>query len=224
MSPDERPPLLLLPGIRGDAAEFDRLAPLLRGWRVCVATYPSPADGGPRSLAEIATHVLDAAPTVAPVDVLGASFGGLVAWAMPPDRVRSLTTIGTAPLPSPRTRRAGLVAAAMRVTPERLYREVYGRRARSALREDGADADATDAAVIPHRRALAARLDAIASWGLSAKPPTPCTWLWGATDRFVTWSGDDARRIGATPVIVPGGHRPHVSHPSEVVRWLPAPP
>jgi pimeloyl-ACP methyl ester carboxylesterase len=233
----EGPLLLLLPGIRGDGAEFERLVPLLTGWRIRVATYPeagaaeplpaptSPGvDGSPmgrRGLAETAQRVLDGFDGRA--HVLGASFGGLVGWALPQARVRSLTTIGTAPGPSSRTRRAAWTGIAMQVAPDRLYREVYGRRARGSMADDGADEALLLRTHLPSRAAMAKRLAAIGAWDLPERPAVPSTWLWGATDPFVTWDNAAVRRIGATPVIVPGGHRPHLSHPSELARWLPGP-
>ncbi len=215
----EGPVLVLLPGIRGDPTEYVRLVPRLSRWRVRLVTLP---DVGPR-LADIAAAVTRDLPDGA-WDVVGASFGGLVGWALPPERVRSLTTIGTLPHPTPRARRMRLAAAILRRSPERLYREYYGPRARQSLQEDGADGALLDTVRIPTRDALADRLAAIAAWGLPASPPSRRpAWMWGATDRFVTWTVTEVRAHGMEPIVVPGGHRPHLSHPSEVARWLPAP-
>jgi pimeloyl-ACP methyl ester carboxylesterase len=211
------PPLVLLPGIRGDPSEFTRLVPRLGGFRVHLVSLPA---AGPR-LRDIAAAVLGGLPSGS-WHVVGASFGGLVGWALPADRVRSLTTIGTLPHPTPRARRMRWAAAVMRRMPERLYREVYGPRARASLTDDGADADLLDAVYLPPRDVMADRLAAIAAWGLPAHPPGRATWIWGATDRFVTWNVAGVRARELDPIVVPGGHRPHLSHPSEVARWLPA--
>lgn len=213
------PPLVLLPGIRGDATEYARLVPRLRGWRVRLVTLP---DAGPR-LADIAAAVARDLPGGA-WDVVGASFGGLVGWALPRERVRTLTTIGTLPHPTPRARRMAWFAAVLRRAPHRLYREYYGPRARASLQEDGADDTLLDSVHLPPRDVMADRLAAIAAWGLPATPPgARPTWMWGATDRFVTWTAADVRGEGMEPIVVPGGHRPHLSHPTEVARWLPSP-
>ncbi len=211
------PTLVLLPGIRGDPAEFARLVPRLGRWRVHLVTLPN---AGPR-LSEIAAAVARDLPD-GPWHVVGASFGGLVGWALPPGRVLSLTTIGTLPHPTARARRMRWVAEVLRRAPERLYREYYGPRARASLQDDGADGALLDSVPIPARDVFADRLAAIAAWGLPPAPPgRRPTWMWGATDRFVTWSPADVRGAGLEPIVVPGGHRPHLSHPSEVARWLP---
>lgn len=214
---EEGPPLVLLPGIRGDPREFERLVPRLAGWRVRLVTVPA---AGPR-LAGIAAAVARDLPA-GPWHVVGASFGGLVGWALPPERVASLTTIGTLPHPTPRARRMRAYAAAMRALPERVYAELYGARGRASLEEDGADEALLAAVALPPRDVMADRLAAIAAWGLPARPPGRThTWIWGATDRFIQWGPAEVRAAGLSPVVVPGGHRPHLSHPTELARWLP---
>lgn len=216
----EGPLLVLLPGIRGDATEFVRLVPRLPAWRMRLVTLP---DAGPR-LADIAAAVARDLPEGA-WDVVGASFGGLVGWALPPGRVRTLTTIGTLPHPTPRALRMRWAAALLRRTPHRVYREYYSSRARTSLEEDGADGDLLDAVTLPPRDVMADRLAAIAAWGLpEVAPGKRPTWLWGATDRFATWSAAEVREAGLEPIVTPGGHRPHLSHPTEVARWIPSPP
>lgn len=204
--------LVLIPGIRGDPGEYARLVPLLRRDVHVVAT----PDAGPH-LAEIAAAVAATLPN-GEWDVVGASFGGLVGWALPPARVRSLTTIGTLPWPTPRARRMALAAALLRRAPERLYRELYAPRARASWEEDGGDP--LDTLVIPPGRVFADRLAAIAAWGLPLRPPGRARWIWGATDRFIQWNTGELIAAGLDPIVVPGGHRPHFSHPSEVARWL----
>ncbi|MFZ5479178.1 MAG: alpha/beta fold hydrolase [Myxococcota bacterium] len=208
--------IVLIPGIRGDPSEFARLLPILPEARAVAI----PDDAGDR-LSTVAARLLAELPDE-PIDVVGASFGGLVGWAMPAARVRTLTTIGTVPWRTPRAARCAWAARALRVLPDRVYAEVYGPRARAAMREDGADERLMEEVRVPPRRALADRLAAIAAWGLPPRPPAPGRWLWGATDRFVTWDEGDVRARGMEPMALPGGHRPHLSHPSEVARWLPA--
>lgn len=213
------PPIVLLPGIRGDATEYARLVPRLKGWTVRLVTLP---DAGPR-LVDIAAAVARDLPAGA-WHVVGASFGGLVGWALPKERVRTLTTIGTLPHPTARARRMRWAAAVLRCTPDRLYREYYGVRARESLQEDGADGGLLDSVYLPPRAVMADRLAAIAAWGLPAVTPgLRPTWMWGATDRFATWTAAEVRAEGKDPIVVPGGHRPHLSHPTEVARWLPSP-
>jgi pimeloyl-ACP methyl ester carboxylesterase len=206
--------IVLIPGIRGDVSEFARLLPLLPGARAVAI----PDDAGD-TLAKVAARLLSELPDE-PLDVVGASFGGLVAWAMPRHRLRSLTTIGTVPRRTARAARCAWGARALRVMPDRAYRELYGPRARGAMAEDGADAELLERVRIPPRRTLADRLAAIAAWGLPERTPVPARWLWGATDRFVTWDEGEVRAHGMEPMALPGGHRPHLSHPSEVARWL----
>ena len=208
-------PLVLLPGIRGDPAEYARLVPRL-GREVVVLPLPETEED---DLAAIAARL---PLPEGPIDVVGASFGGLVAWALPPGRVRTLVTIGTVPFRTPAARRCGPMGLALRFCPDRIWREAYVPRARAALIEDGADDSLVDRMHLPPRRVMAARLRAIARWGLPDRPPAPATWIWGATDRFVTWDTGEVTARGMRPVVVPGGHRPHLSHPSEVARWLAA--
>jgi pimeloyl-ACP methyl ester carboxylesterase len=207
--------ILLLPGIQAGPAEFARLTPLLRG-RVHVEPLPETEDD---DLPTLARRVLERVGP-GPFDVVAASFGGLVAWAMPPGVVRSLCTIGTLPRHTPAARRAGRVGRWLGHLPERVYREWYGARVRASLAEDGADGQLLETVRPPPPRVLAARLRAIDAWALPARPPSGSTWMWGATDRFVTWEAGDILRMGAEPLVVPGGHRPHLSHPSEVARWI----
>ena len=77
-------PWVLIPGIRGDPAEFARLVPLLDGPVRILATATLGGPGGePDTLAEYAWRALDVLPP-GPLRVIGASFGGLVGMAMPP--------------------------------------------------------------------------------------------------------------------------------------------
>lgn len=207
--------ILLLPGIQAGPPEFARLLPLLPSPHRVLA-LPDTTDD---SLPAIARRVLDELGP-GPFDVVAASFGGLVAWAMPPGVVRSLLTIGTLPEHNAAARRSGRMGELLRLMPDRVFAELYAPRVRASLEEDGADAAVLAEVRTPRRHVLAARLRAIGRWELPDRPPCPAAWLWGATDRFVTWDVASVRARGLEPIVTPGGHRPHLSHPSEVLRWV----
>jgi len=210
--------VVLLPGIAGQALEFVRLVPLLRG-RIRVLALPERADG---TLADHAA-ALRGLPDH-PVDVLGASFGGLLARALPPGRAARLYTVGTLPRFGPAASGAARTARLVDRLPGPAYRWAYGRRSERAWADDGADPSLIAALRLPSARVLAARLRAIAAWGLPDRAAVPMTQLWGATDPFVGWTSAEVEALGAVGAVVPGGHRPHLSHPAEVARWLGAPP
>lgn len=211
-------PLVLLPGIRGDAREWDRLRPHLGDRELYTPDLPPLTD--PRTtLADVAAALLPRLPA-GPAAYVGASFGGLVARALPSGRVSALLTIGTLPFPDAAQRRAGRSAPLVRRLPAPLYRRLYGARAARDWLEDDPDPERYAALRLPGPAVLAARLAAIGRWGLPDALPPGTLWAWGATDRWVTWSHADVERLGATPLVLPGGHRPHLSHPAEVARWL----
>ena len=207
--------LVLLPGIQAGPPEFDRLVPLL-GVEALVLPLPASTDD---TLLSIAAALLPSLPP-GPHDFLGASFGGLLAWALPSERVRSLTTIGTLPWRTAAAVRSGRVGRLLPLLPSPLSRRLYQDRVRVSLEDDGADADILAQVRTPPRDVLAARLRAIGAWQLPAAPAARATWMWGATDPWVTWDQTGVQAAGHDGVIVPGGHRPHLSHPSEVARWL----
>jgi hypothetical protein len=206
---------VLLPGIQAGPAEFRRLVPLLRG-EVRVLPLPDV------EVADLAAHSAALSSTLPPGahDFCAASFGGLVAWGLPAERVRSLTTLGTLPWRTAAAVRSGRLAAALRVLPEPVYRRLYRDRVRESLTADGADDSVLADVQLAPRNVLAARLGAIAGWNLPARPPVRATWMWGVTDPWVTWDKAGVEAAGHDAVVVPGGHRPHLSHPSEVARWL----
>lgn len=210
------PDLVLLPGIAGDPLEFARLAPYLGARTGRALALPDVED---TDLAAIAAHLERFLPE-RPVVVVGASFGALVARAWDPARISRLLTIGALPRWSPAARRAGWVGTAIGALPDALYRTWYRRRSRAAWAEDDADDALIEAIRLPEKRVLAARLKAIARWGLPSRLPPGTACLWGATDRFVGWTEADVVAAGGEPVVVPGNHRPHVAHPAEVARWV----
>ena len=206
---------VLIPGIAGEVREFSRLTTYRAGTTILVLTLP---DTESASLHVLARR-LEAALPDHPVTVVGASFGALIARAMEPARVARLITIGMLPLRTEAATRAGLVARLLRFLPEPAYAAWYARRSEAAWAEDGADAELIASVRLPARRVLAARLAAIARWGLPERPRVPTVMLWGATDRFATWDVATVEALGAQGAVVPGSHRPHLSHPAEVARW-----
>lgn len=206
--------LVLVPGIQAGLVEFARLRPHL-GPHLAV---PLPDVTVP----DLARHAHALGESLPPGahDFVAASFGGLVVWALPPERVRSLVTVGTLPWRTPAASRSGRAGMALRVLPEPVYRRLYARRIREALIADGADPAELAALRPPPRAVLAGRLGAIAGWALPARPPVPARWWWGADDPWVTWSAAQVRAAGHQPEVLPGAHRPHLSHPEAVAARL----
>jgi pimeloyl-ACP methyl ester carboxylesterase len=72
---------------------------------------------------------------------------------------------------------------------------------------------------------MAARLAAIAAWGLGrvdlqAGGPIPAWCLWGDRDDFVDWGEAEARAAGMIPAAVRGGHFPHLEDPAGLWRTI----
>ncbi len=204
---------VLVPGIRGDPAEFSRLLPCLLqrlpGARFHVVRTPDTPD---RSLPAIARRVLADLPPE-PVRWIGASFGGLLGMAAPPHRLRSLACIGTLPARSRAADRAGWIGRLLPLIPPPLYRRLYARRTAAARRTDG---EGVLDLHIPAQAALAARLRAVSAWDLPDQPPAPALCIRGQDDPFLSWTPEEVRQAGITPLIVPGGHFPHICHPERV--------
>ena len=228
-------PLVLLPGIRGDKREMEGLAAALNGHSVdphsvdlhtvdlhAVDLYsldlPSLTTRG-STLADHAAALADHLPA-GPCVFVAASFGALVVRALPPARVARLIAIGALPLPSAAQRRCRALGPMVRRLPRPIYTKLYGARARRDWLTDEPDPRRYDTLRLPPPAALAARLDAIGRWGLPARVHTRTVWLWGAADPYARWSHADVLAIGAAPVVLPGGHRPHLSHPWSVAEWV----
>lgn len=205
--------VVLLPGLRGDTREFAPLLERLPGARA----YRLPMIDADR-LSDIAA----ALPDLRDVDVLiGASFGGLVARALVAEGGTNarLVLLGALPhpVPPPAARRCAWLGRIVPQLPSPLYRSLYARR---AAREWAEDTDVPWIPDLPPAAILGARLRAIARWGL---PPLPrgSICIWGARDRFVTWTADDVWTWGGVPVPLDAGHRPHLSRPDEVIHVIP---
>lgn len=206
---------ILLPGIQAGPAEFRRLLPLLRG-EVRALPLPQLVSSDLREhSAALASTLPDGAH-----HFLAASFGGLLAWGLPAERVRSLTTLGTLPWRTDAAERSGRIGRLLPLLPGLLYRRAYRARIRQSLTADGADDDVLAAVTLPPAEVLAGRLRAIAGWQLPPRPPVRAIWMWGVTDPWVTWDKAGVEAAGHDAIVLPGGHRPHLSHPSEVARWL----
>ncbi len=205
----------LLPGLRGDPAEFCPLLALLPSARLL--GLPASLDD---TLAAIAARLPDA--DLIDVDVIiGASFGGLVARALVASgRTRAtLVLVATLPHPlaPPEARRCAVLGRLVPLLPSPVYRALYGRRAAQEWAED-ADSPWSGEG-LPTADVLGARLRAIAAWGL---PPIPTgtVCVWGERDRFATWTEADVRGWGGVPAVLAGGHRPHLSHPDRLLDLL----
>lgn len=206
--------IVLLPGIQAGPPEFARLLLLLRHDARVVALPDSLAD----SLPAIAAEILARLPPGAH-DFVGASFGGLAATAMPAERVRSLLTLGTLPFRTPAVDRCARAARIISLVPRPFYKTWYRSRVYESLAEDGADDELLASIRLPDRDVLSARLRAIATWPFP-RPARRATFAWGATDRWVTWEKGQVESAGYEPILLPGGHRPHLSHPTEVATWI----
>ncbi|HNH47061.1 MAG TPA: alpha/beta fold hydrolase [Myxococcota bacterium] len=205
--------VVLIPGIRGDPREFIKLAPLIGG-RIRILRTPEDMEPSLRSMAD---RVLSGLPN-RPFHLIGASFGGLLGVAMPPSRLRSLTTIGSMPTRNASASKAGLLGMLIPALPEPIYRLLYGARVASSLRKDGPELGNL---ALPSQQALSRRLKAIAAWELPDRPSVPTRCLWGADDAMVSWTEAQVQKLGMESRIVPGGHFPHLSNPEAVSKVLP---
>lgn len=206
--------IVLLPGIQAGPPEFARLLPMLPADARVVALPDSLAD----TLPAVAAEILARLPP-GPHDFVGASFGGLVATAMPANRVRTLLTLGTLPFRTAAANRCGRAAKIIGLLPRPFYHAWYRNRVRESLAEDSADNELIASIRLPDRDVLAARLRAIATWHFP-RPECRARFAWGVTDRWVTWHKGEVEQAGYEPILLPGGHRPHLSHPSEVATWI----
>ena len=221
-------PLVLLPGIEGDARVFARQTPLAKSRSVVALDLPF----GAANLRAMGDAVLDRIdqiwPLLAPrgvseprVAVAGLSLGGLVGWAMAlaaPERVAALITLGTLPSPSliPSTVRRGRARAG--TLPGPIFELLYGVRIKHHLTEEGVDPLITTQLVsdLPDKSEIVRRLDAVLSWGLPEGLDVPSLWLLGQIDAEAPWTPADVLRHvpGASVEVIPGGHRAPLTHPA----------
>ena len=220
-------PIILLPGIEGDARVFANQVELAKDRTVIALDLPR----GCESLNEAATAVLKriqsqwgkALPypnTGARVAVVGLSLGGLVGWAMAAlarDRIGALITLGTLPSPNlvpPHIRRGRLGANAL---PAPIFDLIYGAQLRHKLHSEGADPMLTTQVVseLPEKAEIIRRLDCVFRWGLPEEIGVPALWLLGQVDAESAWTPADVlRELPEIAVeIVPGGHRAPLTHP-----------
>ncbi len=208
--------ILLLPGLRGDAAEFGPLLALLPR-----ARFQALPRSRATTLAAIAAELAAAGGLAADL-IIGASFGGLVARALVAGGHTGarLLLVGTLPHPGPpaAARRCRPLGRLVSHLPDGMYRRGYAQRATREWAEDTSSPWPGD---LPPAAVVGARLQAIAAWGLPPIPPGTIV-AWGLRDRFVTWSEQDVVRWGGVPRPLPGAHRPHLSGPGHLVEIIPS--
>lgn len=215
-------PLLLLPGIEGDARLFARLEPLSARRTLLALDLPR---AGP-TLADHAAQLL--VRVEAPrFFVFGQSLGGLLGRALlaaAPHRVAGLLTFGTLP------RRAALPAAVARAPlwlarlPHPLFSALYRRRIARLHAEEGLPAELSAALLdnLPTRDTLLARLRALAAWGLPDRVEAPHLIVRGQVDHEAPWTLAEAQAAhpAARVHTLPGGHRAPATHPGPLISLL----
>ena len=198
--------MLLLPGIEGSPAVWETTAQAL-GARAHCPRLPSGPDLAAQAQALAAT--LEGGPWV----VVGASYGGLLGWALADGAqvaVRALIVVGSLPSPSAMPRwmvPASRVAAA---TPDPIRRAAWRARLRAGLAADLRPGPWMDRIVAEADgwNATPDRIAAVGRWGLSARPAPPTLFLRGAADRECRWAVHDLVAMGWTARELPGAHRP----------------
>jgi pimeloyl-ACP methyl ester carboxylesterase len=235
------PPLVLVPGVGGGKELFTALLPrLAAGRRVCAVDLSprvAPGRGLLDSAADDLCEALEAL-RLAPVDLLGQSFGAVVAvrvWRARPGRVRRLVLAAPA---APPAGLAGLwtfarwaaLGSAVRLWPDsrRGGLAALVRRAGGYPIEPALDGDAFDALVDRVKRlrvrSLLRRLAALAGHSWERE-------LAGVDVPLLVIEGDREAallprrtlellrgRPGTRVVVVPGGHMPFLTRPQEFAR------
>lgn len=179
--------------------------------------------GAPRVAAAALERQL-ASMEIGSVHLLTGSFGGLVARCLPPERLRSWVTVATLPDRDLMPRGVKLQARLLRAMPGPLLEELYRRRLRRSLAQDGLPPDLVMrmSARGLDAETLRGRLRGVMDWDLGPLPPCPTTWVLGDTDPQARWTVAEvlARCPGVTVSHVSGGHRPYASHPAPLAALL----
>jgi pimeloyl-ACP methyl ester carboxylesterase len=214
------PSLLLLAGLEGSPAIWGPLRAALVAAREAQGAPPLPIHAARPTAGPSLQRQAEAIdrPT-GPLLVVGASYGGLLGWAMsanPHNNVMGVILIESLPCVDafPRRRRweAGLAALA----PPVLARALWRRRIDRSLQEDGATPALRaqiQAEALP-QPALMERLGAIHRWGLPERPACPALWVLGAGRRGA-WPTAALRRAQPEAALrwLPGRARPQLASP-----------
>ena len=216
-------PLILLPGIEGDARSFLRQLPLAQVRPVFALDLPRKGD----RLASFAAALLPRLPGEGPVDLFGASLGGLVGRALAelaPARIARLATLGTLPHPSLIPRGLRLGRKVLGSLPGPAFSAWYRRRIAALYREEEIPPELAHLLIdgLPDRPLWAARIDAVLAWGLAPRVGLPLLCLRGQVDREAPWNGSLHARLlpEAGFETVPGGHRAWITHPGALNETL----
>lgn len=200
--------IVLLPGFEGSPSVWAPTRAGLGGLPVHAPRLPS--GGSLPGQAQALAAALPAGPSL----VVGASYGGLLGWALADllqDDVRGLILIGSLARPEAAPRWMGPAAAvigALPAGPRATLGGAWRQRLRRSLAEDCED-PALIAQIVAEAdgwEALPARLGAIQAWGLSSRPPCPTLCLSG--------QGSAAAQGGVARRLLPGGPRPHLRGPA----------
>lgn len=204
--------IVLLPGFEGSPAVW---APTRAGLGGLVVAAPRlPAGAGLPAQARALAAALPAGPKL----VAGASYGGLLGWALADllqDEVQGLILIGSLDRPEGARRwmrPAAALIGALPAGPRATLGGAWRQRLRRSLAEDCED-PALIAQIVAEAdgwEALPARLGAIRAWGLSSRPPCPTLCLAGQGSRGARAAGPG----GAACRLLPGGPRPHLRGPA----------
>lgn len=204
--------ILVLPGLQGGAAEVAPLADALGGLALDLPP------GSPREAAAALAREIDG-----PVDVVGASYGALVAYGLPAAKVRRIVAIAALIHPSGVPSQQRWTARATLALPDRVLARAYRRHLRRDLVAEGVD-DAIVAALDTPRDpgSIRSRLRGVLRWDVGAPQRPPAGWILGDADPFgpaiaATWR---AYAPDVPHVTVAGAHRPHLTNTARVAAWI----
>jgi pimeloyl-ACP methyl ester carboxylesterase len=213
--------IVLLPGFEGSPSVWAPTRAGLGPLSVCAPRLPA-GEG-----LVVQARALAAALGPGPRLVVGASYGGLLGWALADllqDDVRGLILIGSLDRPEAAPAWMGPAArviGALPSGPRAALGGAWRARLRRSLGEDCGDA-ALIAQIVAEAdgwEALPSRLGAIRAWGLSARPPCPTLCLAGQGSG-APLAGAGAGRAGVERRRLPGGPRPHLRGPEGLAPLL----